>query len=107
MTLVKVTLECRAGAGCFMISYRWAKSGYRLQQSWALTSCVCTDFSCSCSKTTWGLHLLFRWYGSAIPRALPFSLLSAMMTGLLFIFRTDQFHAVSRHLAAMTVMPFP
>ena len=54
-----------------------------------------SDVRSSCSKTTWGLHLLFRWYGSAIPRALPFSLLSAVMTCLLFIFKTDQFHAVS------------
>eukprot|EP00892_Ulva_mutabilis_P004192 jgi/Ulvmu1/2144/UM129_0003.1 len=38
------------------------------------------------SKKYWGLHVLFRMYGSAFPRALPFSLSSAAIAGLLAAF---------------------
>lgn len=38
------------------------------------------------SKKYWGLHVLFRWYGSAFPRALPFSLASAAIAGVLASF---------------------
>ena len=34
------------------------------------------------SKTYWGIHLLSRWHGSAFPRVLPFSLLSAAITAV-------------------------
>ena len=35
------------------------------------------------SKKYWGLHVLFRMYGSAFPRALPFSIASAALAGAL------------------------
>jgi predicted membrane chloride channel (bestrophin family) len=38
------------------------------------------------SKKFYGIHLLFRLYGSAFPRVLPFSLLSAGLTALLFYY---------------------
>lgn len=38
------------------------------------------------SKKYWGLHVLFRMYGSAFPRALPFSLASAALAGFLAFF---------------------
>lgn len=38
------------------------------------------------SKKFYGIHLLFRLYGSALPRVLPFSCLSAGLTAVLFYF---------------------
>ncbi|KAK9864551.1 hypothetical protein WJX84_008203 [Apatococcus fuscideae] len=49
------------------------------------------------SKVGWSLHLPFRIYGSALPRATPFAALSAGLTALLFIFRHDQFSNAWRH----------
>ena len=42
------------------------------------------------SKSYWGALTLVRWYGSAFPRALPFSLLSAAAAGLLRHFWASQ-----------------
>ncbi|KAK9827509.1 hypothetical protein WJX74_006552 [Apatococcus lobatus] len=49
------------------------------------------------SKVGWSLHLPFRIYGSAVPRATPFAALSAGLTAILFCFRHDQFTAAWRH----------
>jgi hypothetical protein len=43
------------------------------------------------SKVLWGLHLIPRVYGSALPRALPFSVLSAGLTALIFHWKEPLF----------------
>lgn len=35
-------------------------------------------------KKLWGVHLIFQLYGSAIPRALPLTILSTALVALLF-----------------------
>jgi uncharacterized membrane protein YraQ (UPF0718 family) len=41
-------------------------------------------------KRFWGIFTLYRWYGSAFPRALPFSLASALLAGLLEAFVSEE-----------------
>jgi hypothetical protein len=52
------------------------------------------------SKSYWGLCTLTRWYGSAFPRALPFSLSSGLLAGLLQGFWGDT-------LRGQWVHPYP
>lgn len=50
------------------------------------------------SKKFYGVHLLFRLYGSALPRVLPFSCLSAGLTALLYFYPgRDYFEEVWGH----------
>eukprot|EP00884_Botryococcus_braunii_P000099 jgi/Botrbrau1/1008/Bobra.114_1s0046.1 len=47
------------------------------------------------SKILWGLHLLPRIYGSALPRTLPFAALSAGLTAVFFIYQDRIFNPES------------
>ena len=49
------------------------------------------------SKQFWGLCTLTRWYGSAFPRALPFSVASALLAGLLQAFISDELRPLWLH----------
>ena len=49
------------------------------------------------SKTSWGLHLLLRVYGSAFPRSLIFSIISAAITVALYLTKQEQILADWRH----------
>ena len=49
------------------------------------------------SKQYWGVLTLARWYGSAFPRALPFSLLSAAIAGCLQAFYAEALRAEWTH----------
>ena len=49
------------------------------------------------SKTTWGLHLLIRVYGSAFPRSLLFSCVSAAITVALYVSKRPQILSDWRH----------
>jgi hypothetical protein len=52
------------------------------------------------SKAHWGFWTLTRWYGSAFPRALPFSLATAIATALLEIY-------VDENLKKNWLHPYP
>jgi hypothetical protein len=52
------------------------------------------------SKQYWGLLTLTRWYGSAFPRALPFSIPAATLAALLRVFYT-------KHLEGAWIHPYP
>ncbi|KAL0045047.1 hypothetical protein WJX82_006316 [Trebouxia sp. C0006] len=49
------------------------------------------------SKTTWGLHLLLRMYGSAFPRSLIFSIISTSITVALYLTKERQLYDDWRH----------
>lgn len=49
------------------------------------------------SKTSWGLHLLLRVYGSAFPRSLPFSLVSTGICAALYVTKKTQVGSDWRH----------
>ncbi len=49
------------------------------------------------SKTTWGLHLLLRVYGSAFPRSLIFSIISSSITVALYLTKERQLYDDWRH----------
>jgi hypothetical protein len=49
------------------------------------------------SKQYWGFFELFAWYGSAFPRALPISLVSAAAAGLLFQYKPEGMHNIWKH----------
>ncbi|KAL0039987.1 hypothetical protein WJX79_001551 [Trebouxia sp. C0005] len=49
------------------------------------------------SKTTWGLHLLLRLYGSAFPRSLIFSVISTSITVALYVTKERQLYDDWRH----------
>eukprot|EP01023_Acetabularia_acetabulum_P024927 TRINITY_DN2394_c0_g1_i2.p1 TRINITY_DN2394_c0_g1~~TRINITY_DN2394_c0_g1_i2.p1 ORF type:complete len:530 (+),score=43.52 TRINITY_DN2394_c0_g1_i2:220-1809(+) len=58
------------------------------------------------SKRLWGLQLLFRLYGSAFPRAVPFALLSMLITLLLKVFM-DPTHASNQYINTLWEHPYP
>jgi hypothetical protein len=45
------------------------------------------------SKTSWGLHLLLRIYGSAFPRSLIFSVISSSITVALYFTKQSELYA--------------
>ena len=49
------------------------------------------------SKTSWGLHLLLRIYGSAFPRSLIFSIISTSITVALYVTKERQLYDDWRH----------
>lgn len=49
------------------------------------------------SKTSWGLHLLLRVYGSAFPRSLPFSAISTGICAALYVAKKEQVYDDWRH----------
>lgn len=49
------------------------------------------------SKTTWGLHLLVRVYGSAFPRSIIFSGISSAITMALYVTKRPQLLSDWRH----------
>jgi hypothetical protein len=49
------------------------------------------------SKEYWGILTLFAWYGSAFPRALPFSLLASAVAGLIYELMPDGLENIWRH----------
>lgn len=52
------------------------------------------------SKEFWSVSSLFTWYGSAVPRALPFALCAALVAGLCAGFASDR-------LAGLWGHPYP
>lgn len=74
----------------FEKAFLWADLGNELHGSRV-------DRMITYSKTTWGLHLLLRVYGSAFPRSLIFSVISTSITVALYLTKERQLYDDWRH----------